>query len=98
MTTPTVPGEPANRNAYTDEFRRAAVDPVGSKRLTVAEAARRLGVHPVVVRKCKRRYAPAAAPGAAAGPAAPDPPRPTWLPRTAASANRFGCSPWTGTF
>ena len=39
-----------------------------TERLTVAEAARRLGVHPEVLRKWKRRYAPAAA----AAPAAPD--------------------------
>ena len=54
---------------YTDEFRRAAVDLVAAEKLTVAEAARRLGVHPEVLREWKRRYAPAAA----AGPAAPAP-------------------------
>ena len=31
-----------------------------TERLTVAEAARRLGVHPEVLRKWKGRYAPAA--------------------------------------
>ena len=58
MTAPTVP---ADRKSYTEEFRRAAVDLVAAERITVAEAARRLGVHPEVLRKWKRRYAPAAA-------------------------------------
>ncbi len=54
---------------YTDEFRRAAVGLLVAEKLTVAEAARRLGVHPEVLRKWKRRHAPAAP---AADPAAPD--------------------------
>ena len=45
---------------YTDEFRRAAVDLIVAEKLTVAEAARRLGVHPEVLRKWKGRFAPAA--------------------------------------
>ena len=57
---------------YTEEFRRAAVDLVAAERLTVAEAARRLGVHPEVLRKWKRRYVPAAGAAAGAAPTAPD--------------------------
>ena len=66
MTDPTAPT--ARPKTYTEEFRRAAVGLLVTERLTVAEAARRLGVHPEVLRKWKRRYAPAA--GAAL--AAPD--------------------------
>ena len=69
MTAPTVP---ADRKSYTEEFRRAAVDLVAAERITVAEAARRLGVHPEVLRKWKRRYAPAAAPAAGTAPAVTD--------------------------
>ena len=69
MTAPTVP---ADRKSYTEEFRRAAVDLVAAERITVAEAARRLGVHPEVLRKWRRRYAPAAAPAAGAAPAVTD--------------------------
>ena len=47
---------------YTEEFRRAAVDLNAAERLTVAEVARRLGVHPEALREWKRRYAPAPAP------------------------------------
>lgn len=59
----------ARSKTYTDEFRRAAVDLIVAEKLTVAEAARRLGVHPEVLRKWKGRYAPAAP---AATPATPD--------------------------
>ena len=73
MTAPTAPTE---RKTYTDEFRRAAVDLVSAEKLTVAAAARRLGVNPEVLRKWKRRYAPApVAPGPdaqSASAAAPD--------------------------
>ena len=51
---------PARPKTYTDEFRRAAVDSTAAEKLTVAEAARRLGVHPEVLREWKRRHAPAA--------------------------------------
>ena len=51
------------RKTYTDEFRRAAVDLVVAEGLTVAAAARRLGVNPEVLRKWKRRLAPAPAAG-----------------------------------
>ena len=68
MTDPTAPT--TRPKTYTDEFRRAAVGLVAAEKLTVAEAARRFGVHPEVLRKWKRQYAPAAPAGAA--PAAPD--------------------------
>ena len=48
----------ARPKIYTDEFRRAAVDLIVAEKLTVAEAARRLGVHPEVLRKWKGRLAP----------------------------------------
>lgn len=64
---------PAERKAYTEEFRRAAVDLIAAEGITVAAAARRLGVNPEVLRKWKRRHAPAGAGAAgAAGAAAPD--------------------------
>ncbi len=66
----TAPTAPAERRAYTDEFRRAAVDLIAAEGITVAEAARRLGVSPEVLRKWKRRHAPAAP--AAGVTAAPD--------------------------
>ena len=68
----TAPTAPADRKSYTEEFRRAAVDLVAAEQLTVAEAARRLGVHPEVLRKWKRRYAPVARASAGAAPAGPD--------------------------
>ncbi len=61
---------PARPKAYTDESRRAAVDSIAAEKLTVAEAARRLGVHPEVLREWKRRHAPAA-PAPAPADAAP---------------------------
>ena len=68
----TAPTAPAERKTYTDEFRRAAVDLIAAEGLTVAAAARRLGVNPEVLRKWKRRYAPAPAAAAQPGSAAPD--------------------------
>ena len=68
----TAPTPPADRRSYTEEFRRAAVDLIVAERLTVAEAARRLGVNPEVLRKWKRRHAPAAPAGAPAADLAAD--------------------------
>ena len=48
MTEQTAPA--ARPRAYTDEFRRAAVGLLVTERLTVSEAARRLGVHTEVLR------------------------------------------------
>ena len=49
----------ARPKTYTDDFRRAAVDLIVAEKLSVAEAARRLGVHVEVLRKWKHRLAPA---------------------------------------
>ena len=62
----------ARSKTYTDEFRRAAVDLIVAEKLTVAEAARRLGVHPEVLRKWKGRFAPAAPVTPAAADTTPD--------------------------
>ena len=67
----TAPTTPTDRKSYTEEFRRAAVDLLTTEGITIAAAARRLGVNPEVLRKWKRRYAPAAP--ATAGPAAATP-------------------------
>lgn len=67
----TAPAAPTDRKTYTDEFRRAAVDLIAAEGITVAAAARRLGVNPEVLRKWKRRHGPAA-PAATPGIAAPD--------------------------
>ena len=62
----TAPTAPADRKSYTEEFRRAAVELLVTEGVTIAAAARRLGVNPEVLRKWKRRFAPAAGPDAAA--------------------------------
>ena len=67
MPDPTPP--PAERKTYTEEFRRAAIDLLAAEKLTVAAAARRLGVNPEVLRKWKRRHA---SPVGSTEPAAPD--------------------------
>jgi transposase len=48
--------------AYTEEFRRQAVDLVTTEKLPVAEAARRLGVGASTFRKWVTKYRPAAVP------------------------------------
>ena len=60
MTAPTT--RPAGRRTYTAEFRRATVDLVAAEGITVAAAARRVGVNPEALRECERRHAPAPAP------------------------------------
>lgn len=44
--------------AYTEEFRRQAVDLIATEKLTIAEAARRLGVDPSTLRKWVKKYRP----------------------------------------
>jgi transposase len=48
--------------AYTEEFRRQAVDLMTAEKLSVAEAARRLGVDASTLRKWVKKYRPAAIP------------------------------------
>lgn len=48
--------------AYTEEFRRQAVDLMTTEKLSVAEAARRLGVDASTLRKWVKMYRPAAVP------------------------------------
>ena len=60
----------ARPKTYADAFRRAAVDLIVAENLTVAEAARRLGVHVEVLREWKHRLAPVTP--AAADTATPD--------------------------
>ena len=48
------------RKSYTDDFRRQAVAMVVTENIPLAEAARRLGVNPEVLRKWKPTYAPPA--------------------------------------
>lgn len=56
--------------AYTDEFRRQAVEMLVTEKLSVTEVARRLGVDAKTLRKWLKKYRPA--PGTAApAPAAP---------------------------
>lgn len=47
--------------AYTEEFRRQAVDLISSEKLSVADAARRLGVDAKTLRKWVQKYRPATA-------------------------------------
>ncbi|MDP1807108.1 MAG: transposase [Acidimicrobiales bacterium] len=58
--------------AYTDEFRRQAVDLIATEKLTVAEAARRLGVDPTTLRKWVKKYRPTPAAPAATPSAEPE--------------------------
>ena len=44
--------------AYTEEFRRRAVDLIATEKLTVAEAARRLGVDPTTLRQWAKKSRP----------------------------------------
>ena len=44
--------------AYTAEFRRQAVDLITTEKLSIAEAARRLGVDPTTLRKWVKTYRP----------------------------------------
>jgi len=53
--------------AYTEEFRRQAVDLITSEKLSITDAARRLGVDATTLRKWKTKYRPA--PATAAPPA-----------------------------
>jgi transposase-like protein len=48
--------------AYPDEFRRQAVDLVPTERLSIADAARRLGVDASTLRKWVKKYRPTAVP------------------------------------
>ena len=56
--------------AYTEEFRRQAVDLITSEKLSIPDAARRLGVDAKTLRKWVKKYRPAPA-TAAPSPAAP---------------------------
>lgn len=47
--------------AYTEEFRRQAVDLITGEKLSIADAARRLGVDAKTLRKWVRKYRPATA-------------------------------------
>ena len=47
--------------AYTEEYRRQAVDLIAAEKLSIAEAARRLGVDPTTLRKWVKKYRPATA-------------------------------------
>ena len=42
------------RRVHSDEFKREAVRLVLAEQLTVAEAARNLGIHPNLSRSCRR--------------------------------------------
>lgn len=53
---------------YPEEFRRQAVELMTAEKLTIAEAARRLGVDATTLRKWKKKYQPATAPTASAPP------------------------------
>jgi transposase len=44
--------------AYTEEFRRQAVDLITGEKLPIADAARRLGVDAKTVRKWVQKYRP----------------------------------------
>jgi transposase len=48
--------------AYTEEFRRQAVDLIATEKIPIAEAARRLGVDASTLRKWVRKYQSAAVP------------------------------------
>jgi transposase len=50
--------------AYTEEFRRQAVDLITAEKLTIAEPARRLGVDATTLRKWVRKHQPTPAPAA----------------------------------
>lgn len=54
--------------ASTEDFRRQAVELLVTETLTVAEAARRLGVNAETLRKWKRKYHPTATPAVAPTP------------------------------
>jgi transposase-like protein len=45
--------------AYTEEFRRQAVGLITGEKLSIADAARRLGVDAKTLRKWVRKYRPA---------------------------------------
>jgi transposase len=45
--------------AYTEEFRRQAVDLISTEKLPIAAAARRLGVDAKTLRKWVKKYRPA---------------------------------------
>ena len=47
--------------AYPEEFRRQAVDLITSERLSIPDAARRLGVDAKTLRKWVKKYRPATA-------------------------------------
>lgn len=47
--------------AYTEEFRRQAVDLIAAEKLTIADAARRLGVDAKTLRKWVHKYRPVTA-------------------------------------
>lgn len=47
--------------AYPEEFRRQAVDLLSSEKLSIADAARRLGVDAKTLRKWVQKYRPATA-------------------------------------
>ena len=47
--------------AYTEEFRRQAVDLITAEKLSIAEAGRRLGVDASTLRKWVKKYRPTAA-------------------------------------
>ena len=64
--------QPKPRQTYTEDYRQAAVNLVVTERLTIAAAARRLGITPEVLRKWVRRLAPATATRATDPTTAPD--------------------------
>jgi transposase len=47
--------------AYTEEFRRQAIDLISTEKLSIADAARRLGVDAKTLRKWVKKYQPAPA-------------------------------------
>src|SRR5438034_10524812 len=61
---------PPPRETYADEFRRAATDMLTGEKVPVAGLARRPGVDAELVRRRKKRFAPATA-TPAANPAPP---------------------------
>ena len=73
--------------AYTEEFRRQAVDLISSENLTIADAARRLGVDATTLRKWVRKYQPTPAP----------PPRRPSSRNCGGSARRTASSRWSET-